>query len=137
MLEVRALDRKEPAVRRGKLSGKVAVVTGASSGVGRAIARAYAAEGAHVGLIARNSEALEKAAHEARELGGSALVLALDVSDAAAVDSAAQRVVDEWGKIDIWINDAMVSVFAKASEITSDEYERVMAVNYLGYVHGT
>jgi NAD(P)-dependent dehydrogenase (short-subunit alcohol dehydrogenase family) len=80
---------------------------------------------------------LERAADEARGLGGSALVLALDVSDAAAVDSAAQRVVDEWGKIDIWVNDAMVSVFAKASEITPDEYERVMAVNYLGYVHGT
>jgi NAD(P)-dependent dehydrogenase (short-subunit alcohol dehydrogenase family) len=121
----------------GSLSGRVAVITGASSGVGRAIARAFAERGARVGLIARNAEALEAAAREARELGGEALVLPLDVADAAAVDAAADRVVAAWGRIDVWVNDAMVSVFAPVEQITPDEYRRVMEVNYLGYVHGT
>jgi NAD(P)-dependent dehydrogenase (short-subunit alcohol dehydrogenase family) len=122
---------------RGKLRGKVAVITGASSGVGRAIARAFAREGASVGLIARSEEGLEGAASEARVHGVSALVLPLDVSDAHAVDLAAERVASEWGKIDVWVNDAMVSVFARVSDITPSEYRRVMEVNYLGYVHGT
>jgi NAD(P)-dependent dehydrogenase (short-subunit alcohol dehydrogenase family) len=120
-----------------KLDGKVAVVTGASSGVGRAIARAYAEAGANVALIARNGEALENAAQEVRERGGEALALPLDVADAAAVDEAAARVVERWGHIDIWVNDAMVSVFSPIREMTADEFRRVTEVNYLGYVHGT
>jgi NAD(P)-dependent dehydrogenase (short-subunit alcohol dehydrogenase family) len=121
----------------GKLTGKVAVITGASSGVGRAIVRAFAQEGASVALIARGAEALETAAKEARGFGVPALVLPLDVSDADAVAGAAERVISEWGKIDVWVNDAMVSVFAPVREITPSEYRRVMEVNYLGYVHGT
>lgn len=120
-----------------RLEGRVAVVTGASSGVGRAIARAFAAEGARVGLVARNVDGLEAAAREVRALGGEALVLPLDVADAAAVDAAAARVASAWGGIDVWVNDAMVSVFARAEEITPAEYRRVMDVNFLGYVHGT
>ncbi|MFL5308512.1 MAG: SDR family oxidoreductase [Polyangia bacterium] len=120
-----------------ELDGKVAVVTGASSGVGRAIARAFAAAGANVALIARNGEALENAAREIRDLGREALPLPLDVADAAAVDAAAELVVEQWGTIDIWVNDAMVSVFSPVREMTADEFRRVTEVNYLGYVHGT
>lgn len=121
----------------GKLQGKVAVVTGASAGVGRAIVRELAREGAKVGLIARTVEALEAAADEVRSAGSEALVLPLDVSDADAVLAAADRVVAEWGQLDLWVNDAMVSVFAPVVETTPAEFRRVTEVNYLGYVHGT
>jgi short-subunit dehydrogenase len=121
----------------GKLRGKSTVVTGASSGVGRAIARAFADEGARVALIARNRDGLDAAAREVRARGGEALVLALDVADAQAVDEAADAVVGAWGGIDIWVNDAMVSVFSPISEMKADEFKRVTEVNYLGYVHGT
>ncbi|MGQ0815004.1 MAG: SDR family oxidoreductase [Gemmatimonadota bacterium] len=120
-----------------KLRNHIAVVTGASSGVGRAIVRAFAEEGAKVALIARGVDGLEGAARDARERGGEALILPLDVADAEAVDAAADRVVSEWGRIDIWVNDAMVSVFSPVTEITPEEFRRVMEVNYLGYVHGT
>jgi NAD(P)-dependent dehydrogenase (short-subunit alcohol dehydrogenase family) len=120
-----------------RLEGKVAVVTGASSGVGRAIVRAFADEGASVALIARSAEALEAAAREVRERGGRALVFPLDVSVAAAVDAAADQVVAEWGAIDLWVNDAMVSVFSPVVEMTAEEFRRVTEVDYLGYVHGT
>lgn len=116
---------------------KVVVVTGASAGVGRAIVRAFAARGAHVGLIARGIDGLEGARREVEEMGGRALVLPLDVSAAAAVEAAADRVERELGPIDVWVNDAMVSVFAPISETTPDEFKRVTEVTYLGYVHGT
>jgi NADP-dependent 3-hydroxy acid dehydrogenase YdfG len=119
------------------LAGKVTVVTGASSGVGRAVARAYGARGARVALLARSVEGLEGAAREIAELGGEALVLPVDVADAAAVDAAAERIAAEWGGIDVWVNDAMVSVLAPVERTTPDEYRRVIEVNYLGYVHGT
>ncbi len=124
-------------MRPRKLDGKVAVVTGASSEVGRAIARLYAAEGARVALIARDLVGLEDAASEIRSSGGQAMVLPLDVSQSTAVAAAADRVVSAWGKIDVWVNDATFSIFAPAHETTPDEYRRVMEVNFLGYVHGT
>ncbi|HVV48813.1 MAG TPA: SDR family oxidoreductase, partial [Polyangia bacterium] len=124
-------------MRARKLENKVVVVTGASSGVGRAIARLFGAEGAKVALIARDLVGLEDAASEIRSTGGQAMVLPLDVSHATAVDAAADRVVSAWGRIDVWVNDAMVSVFAPVHETTPDEYRRVTEVNYLGYVHGT
>ncbi len=120
-----------------KLSGQVVVVTGASQGVGRAVARALAVKGAKVGLIARGIDGLEGAAREVRALGGEALVLPLDVSDADAVFAAADRVVAQWGRIDGWINDAMVSVFSPVSQMRPEEYRRVTEVTYLGSVHGT
>jgi NADP-dependent 3-hydroxy acid dehydrogenase YdfG len=128
-----------PAKRRGRgrLTGKVAVVTGASSGVGRAIVRAFAREGMKVALLARNLDGLEAAAREVRGCGCEALVLPLDVADAAAVDDAADRVVLAWGRIDVWVNDAMVSVFSPVRQMKAHEYRRVTEVNYLGYVHGT
>jgi NAD(P)-dependent dehydrogenase (short-subunit alcohol dehydrogenase family) len=120
-----------------RLAGRVVVVTGASAGVGRAIARAFGAERARVGLLARNREALENAAREIADAGGEALVLVADVSDAAAVDAAADAIVARWGRIDVWVNDAMVSVFSPVMETTAEEYRRVTEVTYLGYVHGT
>jgi NAD(P)-dependent dehydrogenase (short-subunit alcohol dehydrogenase family) len=120
-----------------RLDGKVAVVTGASAGVGRAIVRELAREGARIGLIARTTEALEAAAAEVRSAGSDALVLPLDVSDSDAVFAAADRVASQWGQIDIWVYDAMVSVFAPVGETTPAEFRRVTEVNYLGYVHGT
>lgn len=122
---------------RHRLKGRTAVITGASSGVGRAIARAYAKAGAKVALLARNEDGLHAAAAEARTLGVEAMVLPLDVADATAVDAAADRVAQAWGSIDIWVNDAMVSVFSPIREMTAQEYRRVTEVNYLGYVHGT
>ncbi len=119
------------------ISEQVVVVTGASSGVGRAIARAFGARGARVGLIARNREALAHAADEVRAGGGEALTLPLDVSDAGAVEAAADEVVRAWGRIDTWINDAMVSVFSPVKQMSPAEFRRVTEVNYLGYVHGT
>jgi NADP-dependent 3-hydroxy acid dehydrogenase YdfG len=115
----------------------VVVVTGASSGVGRAVCRAFAERGAKVALIARGHEALEAAAREVEAAGGSSLVLPLDLADARAVGAAADRVVKLWGRIDVWVNDAMVSVFAPVHRMTSHEFRRVMEVNYLGTVHGT
>jgi NADP-dependent 3-hydroxy acid dehydrogenase YdfG len=120
-----------------RVGEQVVVVTGASSGVGRAIARAFGARGARVGLVARTREALERCAGEIRRAGGEALVLPLDVADAGAVERAADEVVARWGRIDTWVNDAMVSVFSPVKETKAAEYRRVTEVNYLGYVHGT
>jgi len=120
-----------------KISDQVVAVTGASSGVGRAVARAFGAAGAKVGLIARGAEGLAACAQEIQRAGGQALVLPADVSDSAAVQRAARALVERWGRIDTWVNDAMVSVFSPAMEITPDEFRHVMEVNYLGTVHGT
>jgi NAD(P)-dependent dehydrogenase (short-subunit alcohol dehydrogenase family) len=113
------------------------VITGASSGIGRAMARSFGLEGARVGLLARNREALEHAAFEVEQLGGQAKVLPCDVADACAVERAAADVEDRWGGIDVWINNAMVSVFSPAIEMRAEEFERVTRVTYLGTVHGT
>jgi NAD(P)-dependent dehydrogenase (short-subunit alcohol dehydrogenase family) len=115
----------------------VVVVTGASAGLGRAIAYAFAKRGARLGLIARNPEALQAAKEECERLGGSALVLPLDVADAGAVKAAAARVEGELGPIDVWVNDAMVSVFSPVKEMEPADYKRVTEVLYLGFVHGT
>ncbi|WP_419803937.1 SDR family oxidoreductase [Terriglobus sp.] len=118
-------------------SNLVVVITGASAGLGRAIAHAYAKQGASIGLIARNPEALQAAAQECEVLGGRALVLPLDVSDADAVEAAAERVEQELGPITVWVNNAMLSVFSPVSKMKAEEYKRVTEVTYLGYVHGT
>ncbi len=115
----------------------VVVVTGASQGVGRAIVRELGAQRARVALIARNIDGLGGASEEITLAGGEAMVLPLDVADATAVDAAADAVVDRWGHIDVWINNAMVSVFSPVSLMHADEYRRVTEVTYLGYVYGT
>jgi NADP-dependent 3-hydroxy acid dehydrogenase YdfG len=119
------------------MTGDIVVVTGASSGVGRAVARAYGARGARVALLARNGEALEACAEEIRQAGGDALVCVTDVADAAAVEAAAARIEELWGAIDVWLNVAMATVFAPVKHISAGEYRRVTEVTYLGYVHGT
>ncbi len=116
---------------------EVVVVTGASAGVGRATARAWARRGARVALIARGRDGLEGARREIEALGGEALVLPLDVADHDAVEEAAATVERELGPIDIWVNNAMLSVFSPIMEMQPEEYRRVTDVTYLGYVWGT
>lgn len=115
----------------------VVVITGSSAGLGRAIAHAFARKGAKIGLLARNPEALNAARSECEALGGKAIALPTDVSDADAVEEAASRVEAEFGPIDIWVNDAMVSVFSPVKEMEASDYRRVTEVLYLGFVHGT
>lgn len=114
-----------------------AVVTGASAGLGRAIAHEFGKKGAKVALLSRDAEALEATAREVESLGGSALAIPVDVSDAAAVEAAAAKAEEALGPIDVWVNDAMVSVFSPVKEMEAEEYRRVTEVNYLGYVYGT
>ena len=121
---------------RGK-SHEVVVITGASAGVGRATVRAFADRGASIGLVARNREALEAARQEVEERGGRALVLPTDVADPDQVEAAAEAVERTLGPIDVWVNNAMVSVFSPAMEMEPEEYRRVTEVTYLGYVWGT
>ncbi len=120
-----------------RLRGRTVVVTGASAGVGRAVAHRFARAGARIGLIAREVAALEAVADEVTSLGGEACVAAADVGDAEAVFAAAERVRRALGPADIWINDAMVTVFAPLVELRHAEFRRVTEVTYLGYVHGT
>jgi NAD(P)-dependent dehydrogenase (short-subunit alcohol dehydrogenase family) len=116
---------------------KVVVVTGASAGLGRAIVREFAKQRCRLVLIARNEEALRVAADEVKELGSQALVIPLDVSDGEAVERAADLIEREFGPIDVWVNNAMVSVFSPAIDMEFAEYRRVTDVTYLGYVYGT
>ncbi|MFN2442114.1 MAG: SDR family oxidoreductase [Thermoanaerobaculia bacterium] len=118
-------------------AGEVVVITGASAGVGRAVARAFAARGAKIGLLARGTDGLEGAKSDVEYLGGEAIAIPTDVADAVQVERAAAQIEDAFGPIDIWINNAMVSVFAPVHEITPEEFRRVTEVTYLGYVYGT
>ncbi|MCA1626732.1 MAG: SDR family oxidoreductase [Acidobacteria bacterium] len=133
-------DEKPVEVRRvSSLKGKpeVVVVTGASAGVGRAVVRRFAQNGAHVGLLSRGMEGLEGAKQDVERLGGRAVICQTDVADAEAVERAAQRVDDEFGAIDIWINNATTSVFSPIKEMKPEEFKRVTEVTYLGVVYGT
>jgi NAD(P)-dependent dehydrogenase (short-subunit alcohol dehydrogenase family) len=115
----------------------VVVITGASAGVGRAAVRAFARQGADIGLVARGIDGLEGARREVEAAGGRALVLPTDVADADAVELAAERVERELGPIDVWVNNAMVSVFSPVKDMEPDEFRRVTEVTYLGVVYGT
>ena len=112
---------------------KVVVVTGATAGVGRATAREFARRGASLALIARDREQLSAAA---RDIGGRTLPLPVDVADADAVDEAAARIESELGPIDVWVNDAMATIFAYVWDIEPAEIKRATEVTYLGAVHG-
>jgi short-subunit dehydrogenase len=112
------------------------VIAGASAGVGRATAAAFARRGARIGLIGREQDALVDTADEVRRLGGSALALPLDVADAQAVRDAADRVERELGTIDVWINAAMLTVFSPVRKLSAEEIRRVTEVTYLGSAHG-
>jgi NAD(P)-dependent dehydrogenase (short-subunit alcohol dehydrogenase family) len=118
-------------------SAKVVVVTGASAGVGRAVVRKFASEGASIGLIARGRSRLESAKREVDARGGKALVIPADVADANAIDQAAERVERELGPIDVWINDAIATIFAPVEKIKPEEFKRTTEVTYLGFVYGT
>ncbi|HWD09448.1 MAG TPA: SDR family oxidoreductase, partial [Actinomycetota bacterium] len=118
-------------------TGKVAVVTGASGGVGRAVVRALGAQRASVGLIARGEAGLLAAAEEIEAAGGKALVIAADTADTGQVEAAASSVEAELGPIDLWVNDAFTSVFAEFVDIEPEEFKRVTEVAYLGFVNGT
>lgn len=113
------------------------VITGASAGVGRTTALEFARRGADVALLARDADALESTAREVRQLGVRALPIAVDVSDAKAVDRAAQQVEEELGPMDVWVNNAMLTVFSPLSKLTPEEFARVTEVTYLGQVYGT
>jgi NADP-dependent 3-hydroxy acid dehydrogenase YdfG len=115
----------------------VAVVTGASAGLGRATAVAFARRGWRVALLARGQAGLEGAHREVEAAGGQALTMPLDVADAAAVSAAADHIVEKWGRLDVWINNAMATVFGPADRVPSDEWTRVTDVTDLGAVHGT
>jgi NAD(P)-dependent dehydrogenase (short-subunit alcohol dehydrogenase family) len=130
--DARPLDPEPTARRRG-----VAVVTGGSAGLGRAIVRELTALGYDVAVLARESEGLHGAVREVDLAGQRGLALAVDVADADAVEAAADRVERELGPIDVWVNNAMTSVFARFLEVEPDEFERATQVTYLGFVNGT
>jgi short-subunit dehydrogenase len=113
------------------------VITGASAGVGRANAREFARKGCDVGLIARDQQRLDETAEELRRLGARSVAVSADVADFAALDAAAARIEQELGPIEIWVNNAMATIFAPVAQITPDEFRRATEVTYLGQVHGT
>ena len=121
----------------GHMDPRTVVITGASAGLGRAIAHRFAKRGARLGLLARNPEALAAAVQECKILGGQAIAIPTDVSDPDAVERAADQTERELGPIDIWVNNAMVSVFSPVKEMEAADYRRVTEVLYLGFVHGT
>ena len=118
-------------------SGQVVVVTGASSGVGRATAVAFASRGARVGLLARGEDGLEGARRDVEANGGEALARPTDVADPDQVEAAAAAVEERLGPVDVWVNNAMTSVFAPFADVTAEEFRRVTDVTYLGVVYGT
>src|SRR5207249_4197263 len=116
---------------------RVVVVTGASAGVGRATVRAFAKRGCDVGLIARGREGLDATAGEVEAAGGRAVAVPCDVADSAGMDAACARIEEELGPIDVWVNNAMATVFSPGVEMAAEECKRVTDVTYLGCVHGT
>lgn len=116
---------------------RTVVITGASAGVGRAIARRFARRGDRIALVARGEDGLEAAAADVRALGGTALIQPADVSDASRLEDVADEVERRLGPIDVWVNNAMVTVMSPISQMRPEEYERVTAVTYLGTVYGT
>ena len=124
-------------MNNGRKSPEVVVITGASAGVGRAAARAFAVQGAHIGLLARGRDGLDGCRRDVEERGGRALALPTDVADPGQVEAAAAAVEATFGPIDVWVNNSMVSVFSPVKEMRPEEYRRVTEVTYLGTVYGT
>jgi short-subunit dehydrogenase len=116
---------------------EIVVITGASAGIGRATAHEFARHGARIALLARDAERLERARAEVEDLGGEALVVPADVADAAQVEDAARQVERELGPFDVWVNNAMVTIFSPLERISAEEYRRATEVTYLGTVWGT
>jgi NAD(P)-dependent dehydrogenase (short-subunit alcohol dehydrogenase family) len=124
-------------MKRNYFKGKVVVITGATGGVGRATAREFAKQGARVALLARETVQLQATKAEVEALGGQAFCVSVDVADAGQVETAAGEIEDRLGPIDVWVNNAMNSVFAPVKEISPAEFRRVTEVTYLGQVYGT
>ena len=116
---------------------EVVVITGASAGVGRAVAHAFAKRGAQVGLLARDRRKLDATQREVESLGGRAIAIQTDVADFEQVEAAAEAVEAQLGPIDVWVNDAMATIFARFVDIEPEEFKRATEVTYLGAVHGT
>ena len=116
---------------------EVAVITGASAGIGRATAREFARNGWSVALLARGRDGLEAAAREVEQLGGNALIIPTDVADHQQVDRAAEQVIAAFGRIDVWVNNAFAGIFSRFMDTSPEEYARVTEVTYMGQVHGT
>ncbi len=116
---------------------EVVVVTGGGAGLGRAIVQSFARRGAHIGLVSRSRERLDDAKREVESLGGRALVLPGDVADPATTENAAERTEEAFGPLDVWVNDAMTTVFSPFHELSADDFKRVTDVTYLGFVYGT
>jgi len=121
------------------LNGKkaVVVITGASAGVGRATARAFARSGARIGLLARGKDGLNGAHADVEKCGGEALAISTDVANSDDVETAAEAIEERFGPIDIWINNAMTTIFSPLKEIQPEEFKRATEVTYLGTVYGT
>ena len=119
------------------MKNETVVITGASAGLGRAVAQEFGRHGANVALLARGIDGLNAAKREIEAAGGRALVLPIDVADADAVERAAAAVEEQFGPIDVWINNAMTSVFSPVKEMKPEEFKRVTEVTYLGVVYGT
>ncbi len=115
----------------------VVVITGASAGLGRATARAFAREGAKICLVARGEERLAETRQEVQHLGGQAIIISGDVADPKVLEQAADETEKNYGRIDYWVNNAMATIFAEFSDITAEEFKRVTEVTYLGCVNGT
>ncbi len=115
---------------------RIVVVTGASAGIGRATARRFGREGWRVALLARGTEGLEAARREIEDAGGEAMVIAVDVANEAAVEAAAERVERDWGPIDVWVNNAMVTAYCEFLDMSSEDFRRITEVDYLGSVWG-
>ena len=122
---------------RGDADAEVVVVTGATSGVGRAVARKFGREGANVGLLARGADGLEATKADVENAGGEAVTVETDVSEYDQVERAADRVEEAFGPVDVWVNNAMATVFSEFTDVDPEEFERVTKVNYLGAVYGT
>ena len=121
----------------GKKNKDVVVITGASAGLGRAIAKEFASHGSRVALLARGKDRLEDARNELERMGAEVLAFSVDVANAEQVDAVASQVEEEWGPIDVWVNNAMVGILSPVKEMKYEEYKRVMEVNFLGQVNGT
>lgn len=118
-------------------ASRVVVITGASAGIGRATAREFARHGWRVALLARSQDGLEGARRDVEKLGGQALAIPTDVADEHQVESAARQVEAQWGAIDVWVNDAMATIFSEALDIAPEDFRRATEVTYLGTVWGT
>ena len=130
------MEQNQEVPQLQEFMGKTIVITGASSGIGRATALAFAKKKANVVLVARRENALKDLAGECEQLGGKALIVPADVTDENAMKNVAHRAIETYGKIDVWVNDAAVTLFGRFEETPSEAFRRVMETNFFGYVNG-